>query len=129
MTIDDKNIEKTLRQWHQKAIANVEKWGLQSIPVLALCTQEELSELGDEMDSEGNVDLEVMLDMMVDTGLTLQVEHERLFEDDDGNPVENPPSLELTDDADLDRIEDELKDTAALLIQIQAAIDRAREKQ
>lgn len=124
-------IERTLRQWWDKATGNVEKWGLQSIPTLLLATQEELSEVGDEMVSDletDNPELMNLVNHLVHVGMEVQETHEAYYEDEDGNPVENPPRLELADDADLDRIEDELKDTAALLIQIQAAINIAREE-
>jgi len=88
-------------EWRLKALENVEKWGLQDIESIMLATQEELGEF-------------------------VQAYHESTYEDSEGNPLEEQQDIAECTDEQLDRIEEELADTAALLFQAQAAIDRAR---
>lgn len=117
--------------WQEKAEENIKKWGLQSVPTLLLATQEELSETMDEVYDEvdGHTKLDEELYSSMARGFAVQSTHERLFEDDRGNPIDDPPTLEMdADGVDLDELEAELADTAALLVQLQMAIDEEREE-
>ena len=87
--------------WHMQGVSNVEKWGLQDIESIMLATDEEWGEF-------------------------VQAYHEATYEDADGNPLDEQKPLEDCTAEQLARIEDELADTAALLFQAQAAIERAR---
>jgi len=134
--MDDKEItrsqavESAVNDWHAKSVDNVEKWGLQGLGTLVLATQEELGETAEVCASAADADvlqLEVLLDQVVWAGVGIQHAHEELYEDVGGNPVDNPPSFHIDfDEVDIDQLEEELSDTAALLIQMQAAIERQR---
>lgn len=100
--IATESVGRALKNWRVKAMENVEKWGLQSFETIALAIDEEWGE-------------------------TVQAYHEATFEDADGNPLDEKQDLSECTDEQLDRIEEELHDTAALLIQLQADIDRARQ--
>ena len=132
--------------WEKKAKENVDKWGLQDLGTLLLATQEELGEVAEAAQPHletKNVRLNHALCNTVDVGLGVQQIHESTYEDENGKPIENPPTFDFSvsrnvedistmNEADsrseiLDEIEDEVQDTAALLIQIQAAIERERE--
>ena len=135
--------------WEKKAKENVDKWGLQDLGTLLLATQEELSEVAEAAQPHletKNLRLNHALCNTVDVGLGVQQIHESTYEDENGEPIENPPTFDFSVsrnvedvstmnescEADsrseiLDEIEDEVQDTAALLIQIQAAIERERE--
>lgn len=115
--------------WQWKANKNVDKWELQSIPRLLLAVQEEVGEIGEELEHYLSTDepkLVFATQRTVEVGEEVQDILESMFEDEDGKPVEDPPTFELNDSADLDRIEEELEDTAALLIQLQAAIEKGK---
>lgn len=118
--------------WEKKALNNVRKWGLQDIGTLLLATQEELGEVVEESEPHLQTDepqLQFRLREMEDLGLCIQQTHEQLYEDENGEPIEEPPEFEFdVDEADLDRLESEVEDTAALLIQLQAAIEKAKDE-
>jgi len=107
MTMNDKRYVSRVQmgakalEWRLKALENVEKWGLQDIESIMLATQEELGEF-------------------------VQAYHEDTYENADGEPLDEQQPLSECTDEKLDRIEEELADTAALLFQAQAAIDRVR---
>lgn len=122
-------LEGTFARWERKARGNVEKWGLQDIATILLATQEELSELAAEIQphvSTHESKLEYALDHTIRTGFMVQNIHESLYEDDDGVPVDDPPSFEY-DGGNLERIKDELIDTAALLVQLHWALEEAED--
>lgn len=122
-------LEGVFARWERKARGNVEKWGLQDVATILLATQEELSELAEEIAPHATTDdsrLNYAMQRTIMAGLTVQSIHEALYEDDDGNPVENPPEWEF-DGENLDRIEDELIDTAALLVQLHWAVQEAKD--
>lgn len=133
--ITDFLIKHRLITWYDKATQNVDKWGLQDLGTLLLATQEELAEVGEEAEQHldtDEVDLQMCLGEMIDAGFHIQATHEDLYEDENGDPIPEDERPEFEFDADperLDAIEEELADTAALLIQIQAAINRARTEQ
>ncbi|WP_226041223.1 hypothetical protein [Natrinema sp. DC36] len=130
--IYDRRVDEAVRQWLEKSTSNVAKWGLQDVGTMLLATQEELAEVVEEADPHlqpSEFGLKAGLKEIERLGFNIRDVHENIYEDEDGNPVDDPPSFEFDPyEDDLDRIEDELADTAALLIQIQAAIVRAREQ-
>lgn len=131
INIDNSPLVET--RWQHKAIQNVDKWGLQDIATILMATQEELSEIGEELIDhvEGDDELVDLLAYVTGVGFEVQYIHETLYEDDDGEPLPEEERPELSFDAeaaDLDRIEEEIHDTAALLVQLQAAVERARQE-
>jgi len=108
-------------EWRLKAIDNVEKWGLQSIESIMLDTDEvrALASQARSCDECGT--------FIKEWGEFVQAYHEGTYENDEGKPLDEQQPLDECTDEQLDRMEEELADTAALLFQAQAAIDRARD--
>lgn len=126
------NVDKSVAQWIQKAQRNVAKWGLQDPGTLLLATQEELGEFSEET-YEGvraeHPNLSAAHQGITMIGNTVQRTLEDLHEDEDGNPVDDRPTFTVDEDQlDIERLESELEDTAALLIQLQATIEAIKEK-
>jgi len=116
--------------YHSHARSNVEKWGLQSTGVLLCATMEELGEMAMEIrsDMEIRADDEIdeysmytLVDDIADLGERAQKLHGEIYEDAEGNPVDGP-EIEYT--GNTARLQDELTDTVALLLQMQAALDK-----
>jgi hypothetical protein len=116
--------------YHGHARNNVQKWGLQSMGVLLCATMEELGEMAMEMREQMEIEADdeideysmyALIDDMADFGERVQRTHEEIYEDDEGNPIDGP---EIRYTGDTGRLQSELTDTVALLIQLQASLDR-----
>jgi len=116
--------------YHGHARNNVQKWGLQSMGVLLCATMEELGEMAMEMRSNMEIEADdeideysmyALIDDMADFGERVQRTHGEIYEDSEGNPIDGP---EIRYTGDTGRFQSELTDTVALLIQLQASLDR-----
>lgn len=116
--------------YHGHARNNVEKWGLQSTGVLLCATMEELGEMAMEVredmairadDEIDEYSMYTLVDDIAELGERAQTVHEEIYEDAGGNPIDGP-EIEYT--GNVGRLQDELTDTMALLLQMQAALDR-----
>lgn len=123
--------------WEENAKTNVQAWGLQDPPALALAMGEELGELTDEIlksseigehdfDSERGRDL---LRRLSDLGEEIQIHLETVTEDSDGEPIpprDRPRYLTAHDHVDMDvwsdYANDELNDLMALGYQFRWAL-------
>jgi NTP pyrophosphatase (non-canonical NTP hydrolase) len=126
-------------KWGSKARTNVDKWGLQDVPTLLLAIQEELGEVGEELNPTWTADTSVENGLnrntihavssawaqYLETSREVQQLHEFAYEDEDGNPrsdAERPYALTFPDEADMEQLQDEVDDLAALVFQLQAAV-------
>ena len=105
--------------WEKKANENVDKWGLQDLGTLLLATQvsrnvEDVSTMNESCEADSrkelgevaeaaqphletkNVRLNRALCNTVDVGLGVQQIHESTYEDENGEPIENPPTFDFS---------------------------------
>jgi hypothetical protein len=126
-------------KWGTKARSNVEKWDLQDVPTLLLAIQEELGEVGEELNPTWTADASVEegLDKntitavssawteFLQTSREVQQLHEFAYEDEDGTPRpddKRPYALTFPEETDMSAVQDEVDDLAALVFQLQAAV-------
>jgi len=126
-------------KWGTKARTNVDKWDLQDVPTLLLAIQEELGEVGEELNPTWTADASVEegLDkntitavssawaQFLKTSIDVQQLHEFAYENEDGKPRpedKQPYALTFPDEADMGALQEEVDDLAALVFQLQAAV-------